>query len=143
MIITLEHDGQPCLDSSSEKKLSLDIVLPQLSCKFSFMHNLFLAYSETHYLDCPERHIHPDLGNVKYGYAASISDARSEVTSESYPTDLDTTPRRKRWRLFNSSLLFKKHPSGDPLLSESTMVEKPRQARKHRSLPLSWARSRK
>lgn len=85
--------------------------------------------------------MHPVLRHINTGYAASISsgyDAHSEITSDFFPTDLGAVPRRKRWRLFNLSRLFEKRPSDDdPLLSGSTMVEKPRRTRRHRSFPLS------
>ena len=132
MIISLEHYG-PCLDSSSDEKVPLDIILPEQSCRFWCYCALHCRTTtpKTHplsYADYPEGLPHPVLRHIHISDVASIStasDAQSMVTADSHPTDFRASSRRKRWRLFNQSLSFKKRPALDPLLSESTMVEKP------------------
>ena len=146
MIITLEEaDGQPRLDSVSDKKVPLDILLPEQSCRCcstfpSEWHLNTILHLVVTYADFPNYPTHPVLRNINSGYVDSIStgsDARSILTGDSQPTYSNTSNPKKIWHLFTLPFMRQKS-SVDPFMSTSTIVEKPEQKGNSMAFPLSW-----
>lgn len=148
MIITVEADGQPFLDSGSVKKIH--IPQPEQTCTFIFISR----HPPTQPCLCPAffsvdssghtfHHGHFDRGADYASSIASGSDAYSDRTLHSRIVEPHLAPTDNVWwrLLFRSPFSVIKHPSAYPHLNGSTSMEKPTRRSQRGSpstLPMSW-----
>ena len=150
MIITVEADGQACLDTGSVKKPSLEITILQQPSKCSLLDRVTDLLAERGVPQCShadhlaDSSTHPALRNVDTGYAESISTAAGSLAiSEPILVEediiIETTGKPvvkdRRCRIFRSP--FKqKEQHHDPLMSASMVGD---EEKSPRPLPGFWS----